>query len=93
LDDYLAEQFGDKTKFRLSKRAYHPGTRHVGGSVAVKCFVLQGKCRYSFGEARFDLAAGEYCELPEGRFSFEVLGDSGCTFFTVYPIPDLRRKT
>jgi hypothetical protein len=93
LDDYLAEQFGDKTKFRLSKRAYHPGTRHVGGSVAVKCFVLQGKCRYSFGEARFDLAAGEYCELPEGRFSFEVLGDSGCTFFTVYPILDWRRKT
>lgn len=87
LDEYLTEQYGDKTKFRLTRRAYPKGTRTVWGTVAVKCFVLEGSCRYSLGDVRFDIAAGEYCELPQGQYDFEVVGDSECVFFTAYLIP------
>jgi quercetin dioxygenase-like cupin family protein len=55
--------------------------------VASKCFVLQGRCRYSFGDEHFELAEGDYCELPEGKFSVEILGDSDCIYVLVFRIP------
>ena len=93
LEEYLTEQYGDKKKFRLTKRAYPKGTQTAWGTVAFKCFVLEGKCRWSLGDVRFDLAAGEYRDLPEGQYNFEVVGDSECKFFTAYLIPPPPRKT
>lgn len=87
LDAYLAEHFGDKSKFRISKRIYRAGDRNTGGMVSAICFVLHGSCRYTFGDTQLDLTEGDRCELPEGRCSFEVLGDGGCTTISVLRIP------
>jgi hypothetical protein len=87
IEAYVAKRFGDKTKFRISKRTYDGGEKNTGGMVSSMCFVLHGKCRYSFGELKFDLKGGEYCELPEGKYSFEVLDESGCENILVMKIP------
>jgi mannose-6-phosphate isomerase-like protein (cupin superfamily) len=89
LEDYLAERFGDKTKFRISKRTFRPiEQRHVrGGMVAARCFVLRGTIRYSFGDEHFDLTEGDYCELPRGSYSVEILGDSDCMIVLVFALP------
>ena len=87
LDDYLADRFGDELKFKISKRTYRGGDKTSGSMLPANCFVLSGKCRYSFGEARFDLTEGDYCELPGGQYFIEVPGDSVCTTVRVYKIP------
>jgi hypothetical protein len=99
LEEYLAEHFGDKTKFRFSTSRWHP-TKHrqrhwVGTMRAAKCFVLQGRFRISFVNVQFDvieqfeLTEGDYCELPEGRYKFEIIDDSECAWVKVFTIPDV----
>jgi hypothetical protein len=108
LEDYLMEHFGDKTKFRVSRKAYKvvpledyrrgfgdkttfsrtPQRQWPGAMRAAKCFVLQGTFRYSFGDQQFDLTEGDYCELPEGSYYFEILGDSVCVHVLVFTLPE-----
>ena len=93
LEEYLAKRFGDKTQFRVSRSSWHP-TKHrqrlwVGAMRTAKCFVLQGRFRISFVNAQFDLTEGDYCELPEGQFTFEIIDDSECAWVMVFTIPDV----
>ena len=87
LDAYVVEHFGDKEKFRISKRNYRAGEKTSGGMVSSICFILRGKCRYEFGGLRVELGEGECIELPEGRHSFEVIDNSGCEAVLVMKIP------
>jgi hypothetical protein len=87
IDDYLTAKFGDAKRYRISRRSYVKGDRNTGGMVSATCFVLQGSCRYRFGEKIFELSGGECCELPEGGYIFEALGDEDCRTILVLKIP------
>jgi hypothetical protein len=96
LEIYLAENFGDKAKVKVSRQRLFDKTtfrrtvqRHcIGAMRAATCFVLQGAFRYSFGDQQFDLTAGDYCDLPEGGYDFEMPGDAECVYVLVFTLPD-----
>ena len=50
------------------------------------CYVLEGKCRYSFDEDVV-LTAGHVAKLPEGKYTMEVLGDRDLRVVLVWELP------
>ena len=87
LDEYLAQHFGDTSRYRISRRTYRPRENTAGAMIGGLCFVMRGRCRYSFKAAEFDLKDGDYCTLPRGNYSLTALGDDECATVTVFEIP------
>jgi hypothetical protein len=54
--------------------------------------VLRGACRYRFDEP-IDIRAGQVGHLPEGRYSFEVLGDEPAEIILVWELPSEFRQS
>ena len=87
LDAYLAERFGDRSRFRISRRIYPPSVSTAGTMIGGLCFVVGGRCRFTFEVGRFDLQEGEYCQLPAGAYSLVSRGEVDCMVFKVFEIP------
>jgi hypothetical protein len=86
LDAYLDEHFGDKKKFRVSRKRCRASEKFVGGMLSGMCYVLYGRCLYIIGGSQFELMGGDFCELPEGRYSFECNDEFGCEVVLVWKI-------
>jgi hypothetical protein len=50
------------------------GTTFRGVTRSGACYVLAGSCRYEFEGRSIELRCGQFTELPDGEFGFEVLG-------------------
>lgn len=74
-EDILRSRFNPK-EFRVSRSLYPPHDRFPGVMTSGTCYVLQGACRYTFGDSSVLLRAGEFCQLPGGDYEFEVVGPS-----------------
>ena len=78
---------------RLSVSHYPPGTSFPGVMKAGTCYVLRGKCRYTFQDSVV-LSRGTWSELPGGQFHFEVLGNEELTVVTAWLLPpEFRTKS
>ncbi len=83
----IRNAFVPQTNYQISKSTYPSGTSFPGAARPGTCFVVQGACRYCFGDDSVDIAAGEFAELPEGEYTFCVIGDEELVMVRVWQIP------
>lgn len=79
----------DSNKYRVSKYAYPKGTMFPGTMKSGTCFVIEGECRHSFNDFTVSLKEGEYADLPNGSYEFQVLGDADAVIVLVWKLPEL----
>jgi hypothetical protein len=73
--------------YRVSVFRYPPQTKLGGGGMrAGTCHVLSGAGRYVF-ESEVVVRAGDVAELPEGRYSLEVIGDDELVEVLCWELP------
>jgi hypothetical protein len=72
--------------YRVSRSIYPPGTRFAGAMIEGLVFVIRGSCQFEFG-ASFQIAAGEFAELPEGEYQFASSGESETELVMVWRLP------
>ncbi len=75
-------------RYRVSHHRYPPGTSFPGRAMAGTVYIIQGTCRYMFGDEEFLLHSGQCCELPEGGFTFKVVGDEPVEEVKVWLLPE-----
>ncbi len=73
-------------KYRVSVYVYPPQTRLSGVMRRATCHVIAGMCRYTF-ESEALVRAGDVAELPEGRYSLEVVGDGDVVIVMCWELP------
>jgi quercetin dioxygenase-like cupin family protein len=73
-------------RHRVSKFEYPKGTKFPGEMKAGTCFVIEGRCCYSFNNFTIQLKSGEYVGLPEGAYEFETIGDASVVIVLVWKI-------
>ena len=76
---------------RVSSSLYEAGTQFRGAMRAGRVYVLAGHCAYSFQNSSVRLAAGEFCDLPQGGYEFQVLGNAACSVIRVWDLSGLSR--
>jgi hypothetical protein len=86
-EDAIRARHVPPSQYRISRKSYGPGVTFTGASRAGICYVLEGECKYSFSES-VTLGEGEYAELPEGQFTFSVLGAKSVTLVQVWLLPE-----
>lgn len=74
--------------YRVSRYEYPAGTIFPGAMRSATCYVLRGECKYIFGPNNFQVSAGQHCQLPEGSYLFEVLGNEGVVLILVWRVPE-----
>lgn len=75
----------DPKLYRVSKSNYSPRMQGFPGLMASgACYALQGACRHRFGQKEIILKAGEFCELPGGDFTLDVLSASPVVLVRVW---------
>lgn len=72
--------------YRVSRFEYPAGTTFPGAMKSSMCYVLRGQCKYIFGPNNLQVSAGQHCQLPEGSYEFEVLGNEGVVLFLVWRV-------
>jgi hypothetical protein len=87
----IREIFDAKTH-KVSRNAYPANAKFPGTMIAGKCFVLDGACAYIVKGERVTIKAGEFADLPQGSYEFEVSGDQAVSLVKVFPLPVQLRK-
>jgi hypothetical protein len=72
---------------RISRHVYPVGTSFPGAMKSGTCYVLGGKCRYTFGTEAVVLSAGTWAVLPGGDYTFQVLGDHAAEIAFAWRLP------
>lgn len=54
---------------------------------AATCYVLRGKCRYTFGSETVLFSAGTWAVLPGGDYTLAVLGDEELEMVLAWRLP------
>ena len=91
LEENLRAQF-PAPAYRVSRYEYPEGTKFPGATRSGACYVLQGECKYIFGQNTFQVSAGQHCQLPEGSYLFEVLGNEGVVLLLVWHVDELMKS-
>jgi hypothetical protein len=71
---------------RISEREYPAGASFVGAAQGGLWYVLVGMCRITMDKS-WVIASGQFIELPEGEYSFQVLGAQPVQLVCVWQIP------
>jgi hypothetical protein len=89
----IREIFDAKTH-KVSRNVYPAYAKFPGTMIAGKCFVMDGACIYIVKGERVTIKAGEFADLPQGGYEFEVSGDQAVSLVKVFPLPmQLRRNS
>lgn len=91
LEEELRAQF-PAPAYRVSRYEYPAGTRFPGTTRSGACYVLRGECKYIFGPNTYQISAGQHCQLPQGDYLFEVLGNEGVVLFMVWHLDPLSKS-
>jgi hypothetical protein len=75
-------------RYRISSRRCAPGASFPGTARAGTVYVIEGMCRYVFGDSQIDLKSGQYCDLPEGEFRLDVVGDQEVEIVRTWLLPE-----
>lgn len=83
-----------ESNYRVSWNKYPPSTEFPGESFLSKTlYVLRGSCSVGFGDWSCRVGAGEFIELPGGKYRFSVRSDEEVEIVSVWELPaPLRRK-
>lgn len=71
---------------RISKFFYPIGTKFPGRMRRARAYVVSGQCVYTFHE-RIAISAGQFADLPEGDYTFEVVGLEELQVILVWRLP------
>ena len=74
--------------YRVSYNRYDAGASFCGVAKARRFYIIDGACKISIGAEVWDLVAGHYTDLPEGRFQIRVPPSSGVEFVSVWELPE-----
>lgn len=85
-EDTIRALHAPANRYRISRKSFPRGASFPGAMRKGTCFVLEGVCRYRTPEP-VDLHAGQYAEIAEGEYEFEVLGDQDVVLVMVWELP------
>ena len=87
----IQKLFSPSKDYRISKYEYPGGTTFPGFMQSGTCFVLNGRCRYSFDDQTVTIKTGDVIEFPSGNYRMAVQGDEKLTFVMVWNLARLRK--
>lgn len=87
-EESIRELHQPAERFRVSRKRYLTGTAFPGAMRSGTCYVLAGACQYIFNDRGvIELRRGEYAKLPEGSYSFSVIGDESVDLVMAWELP------
>ena len=85
-EDTIRALYFPANRYRTSRKSFPGGSSFPGAMRKGTCFILEGKCCYRIPEP-VELNAGQYVEIEEGEYEFEVLGDQEVVLLMVWKLP------
>ena len=77
---------------RISPSVHDGGTHFQGTMRYGRVYVLAGHCAYSFRADSVRLGPGEFCDLEQGDYDFQVLGGAPCSLVLVWDLSGFFRS-
>lgn len=87
-EDTIRHKLDHPERYRISRHRYPPGTSFSGTARAGMAYVIQGACRYAVDAYAIVLRSGQYREVPEGEFRFEVTTNDEVDLVRVWLLPE-----
>lgn len=84
----IRESLEHPERYRISTMRYPKGTEFSGHTRADVVYVARGQRKYTHQMGEAVLTELEYCEIPEGKFRFEVQGNEDYEEVKVWPLPE-----
>ena len=89
----IAAIYPNNDEYRISKNTFAPGDGTSGISRAGKCYVVEGKCKFTFKDiGSIVVEAGEIFDFPDSHF--EITSDKilGVKYAMVWNLKELFKK-
>lgn len=86
-EDAIRRNLTHPERFRIAKKRYPPGSEFPGIQREGRTYVVRGRCRYVFGDLEFSLASGQFADLPDGHYYFEVIGPNEVEIVSTWSLP------
>jgi hypothetical protein len=84
----IRELYQPEIHYRVSWNKYPSGTDFDGWSQSRRLYIINGSCLVTIKEQSLNLCAGEFSNLPEGDYHFNVPSDSQVELVSVWLIPE-----
>jgi hypothetical protein len=81
------------SSYRVSIFNYPAGTKFPGSMREGRCYVITGRCTYSFGDSNLELSTGEYANLQQGNYILTVAPEEDLEIVIVWDLSKLKRPT
>ena len=87
-EDSIRRKLDHPERYRVSHRSYDAGTRFSGTGRTGTAYVIRGECVFRVDGAEVCIRQGQYCEIPEGPFDFEVAASGPVDLVRVWLLPE-----
>lgn len=84
--------WNETSAYRVSRYKYPAGGRFPGEPRGVERVMSSEENASIFSDQTHSRSAGQHCQLPEGRYLFEVLGNEGVVLFLMWYLDPLLKS-
>jgi hypothetical protein len=78
------------SNYRVSSFNYPAGTKFPGSMREGRCYVITGRCTYSYGDSNLELSTGEYANLEKGSYVLTVAPEEDLEIVIVWDLFNLQ---
>lgn len=87
-EETVRSKFVPRHHYRVTRYCFPKGATFEGSMQSGRCFVLRGRCRYSFADATTVMSRGEFADLPAGSYVLEVVGEDELELVVSWQLPE-----
>lgn len=87
--DEISELYRPASHYALRPNRYPAGASFVAAGKATILHVLSGNCAIGIGPQTFQLEAGASLQVPEGEYTFKVVGHEPVEVVKVFHLPEI----
>lgn len=84
----VRSQYQPEERYRVSWRTYPAGASFNGWAQVGRHYIINGGCTIHVRGHSWNLAAGDFADLPEGDYQFSVTGELAVELVSVWELPE-----